>query len=219
MGNTNSMDFRAHVVQMHKKQIELSDHQFWRTIFITAMEPNDIAAFLSWEEVRRLRRLQPKNLAFLLYKSIEQLESFCASSSSLIDHTAALNSIRIIGQIMPPLFEPLVVPEKEPPLSIADKKNPPPPPPPGGKTPFSDDFVQHVLWENKMCDGDETFLTHGGVPLGQRLVQLLVHCCFIPGFTIGQKQVSTKKKEGAAAAAAVVRRHVRRERHDHPLHR
>ena len=69
-------DFRNYVTALVAKSEASDAHDFWSTIFCCQLSFEDVCEVLSFEEVRKLRTKQPKSLAMLIIKSVEQAHLF-----------------------------------------------------------------------------------------------------------------------------------------------
>lgn len=67
---------RNYVTALVAKSEPSDAHDFWSTIFCAELSFEDIADVLSFTEVRKLRDKQPKSLAMLTIKSVEQVHLF-----------------------------------------------------------------------------------------------------------------------------------------------
>ena len=128
MGSSSSVvEFGAAIQYISHSRISPGDHEHWRAVFTTPFTPLDLANALSPAYLRRLRRHRPENLAAMLYKCIEQIETFeeqtttsDAATRTQQDTTksdgkellkwsspqAMINALQIIARIMPFVLEP-----------------------------------------------------------------------------------------------------------------
>eukprot|EP00668_Euglena_longa_P001088 GGOE01001299.1.p1 GENE.GGOE01001299.1~~GGOE01001299.1.p1 ORF type:complete len:742 (+),score=157.12 GGOE01001299.1:31-2226(+) len=186
--------FRHRVNQLICRPVQPDDHEFWKLLYISQLTTEEVFSLVQPCDVRRLRQKQPINLAFLVFKSIEQLLIF--ASNELQDFTSASNSIKILARVVPFVFEngrfdsePLDEVSSSAPLLMDDEVEVGPPQP-SEPLPDGYDFVENFFWANRILgpeNQDLVFTTIGGKPLdrplGTLLMQLLLHTCFYPRFT------------------------------------
>ncbi|KAE9413468.1 hypothetical protein Angca_002780, partial [Angiostrongylus cantonensis] len=77
MGSQGSkIDFRQAVIDLTSKKGKQEDEAFWEQLWCqdSGQGVSDIFAMIPAEDVRKLREDYPKNLASLLYKTLEKIQ-------------------------------------------------------------------------------------------------------------------------------------------------
>jgi hypothetical protein len=152
--------------------VSLDSHEVWKEIFVTKVTPQDLAACLSAEVLRKMRVDLPGNLAAIVFKCVEQLHVFNSTPEAQRDPISATNAVLIIARVMPYVYENKIV---NPDGTINDLT--------GEKFRHCRDFATRVLWKNDMCNGTDKQWPITA-PLGKMLIQTLIAAAFVPGFTL-----------------------------------
>ena len=216
---TSIFDFRENIVALKSYDVSVSvtNHTFWKTLFLTSMTDDEICAMLNFDDIRELRLFYTDRLAMLVYKCIEQLYDFVHHSTTAMDFCCVDNALRMLGHMLPFLFEDadfalasldkskeekgsarsIVITQKEM-DRLASRK----------QTVFGRNIAQLLFWENMTCAGDSIeacghvydwpgVMQHeqlssksSASSLGQVLGQTLLKLCFVPGYTLYPTQKS-----------------------------
>ena len=249
MGQNTSFDFRAGTVRLCKEDVSRHDHNEWKALFLTQMEPHEVAMYLPLNDVRYMRVYRPNNLATLIYKCVEQLRfatadvaqppatgsttihnagrrvapsvpepfaetppiaakkswaaKIAGGKKDIIDFCSARNALRMLAVVIPVLYE-----QYDPSITRGETREDKMNKSMGRTKPlmepsvFGEKVVDHILWKNRTCEGNDI---HGSPvfegceqPLGEELMQLLLSSCFIPGFTVGWNQKYTPPPPAAS---------------------
>ena len=190
------LDFREIIIELKyaPEMFAPTRHDKWKILFLTPMEPNDIAAMISFEDVRFLRRHRPDRLALLLFKCVEQLSSFVCHHPKVSDYCCIMNSVRILCNAMPYCIEDHnvdgtdipadeVIINKATRMLRADAAK--------LSSVFSEFFLEHFWFKNLSCDSvkkENKISSAGDVPLAHQLVQMLVKLLLVPNFTLSSRQ-------------------------------
>lgn len=128
----------------------------YKTIFLTQLSNEDMAAFINFDDIRFLRRHRPNQLALILYKCMQQLHFFVLNHNTVSDHTAVRNSLRILSNAMPYLIEDIDIEVTKPepcdfncPLFGARERM--------WLTHtsiYGKDFFRNFFWKNLACSGE-----------------------------------------------------------------
>ncbi|CCD72276.1 Protein HID1 [Caenorhabditis elegans] len=96
------VDFKQVVLDVTSKPGK-DDETFWDQAWWPD-SVNEIFAMISGEDIRKLRDESPKNLATLVYKTVEKLQ-FSRNHPATIDQKKTINAIRLLTRIVPYLLE------------------------------------------------------------------------------------------------------------------
>ena len=169
-GSTSKIDFTQRVERLVSEAIDGEGPDFWKPVFLTEATLEEIHLLVRYEDIKKVWRENPQNLALLLFQCVEQLKHFLELSDDQknSDCRSASNSLKILTRLMPVLREE---PEKD-----------------------CVDIIQQLFWENSKCiSGSPTCMfskiagVHLAKPIGSVLMETLVDISTSTNFCVSSQ--------------------------------
>eukprot|EP01060_Flectonema_neradi_P007629 TRINITY_DN1534_c1_g1_i2.p1 TRINITY_DN1534_c1_g1~~TRINITY_DN1534_c1_g1_i2.p1 ORF type:complete len:765 (+),score=123.96 TRINITY_DN1534_c1_g1_i2:52-2346(+) len=152
-GSASKVDFTQRMTRLVTEGIEDEGADFWMPVFLTEATLEEVHALMKNEDIKRVRREHPQNIALLLFQCVEQLKHFLELSDAqkTSDWRSASNSLKILTRLMPVLHE-------EPEEGCMD-------------------IIYELFWENRRChpkNPQSMFSKIAGYPLGKPIGEVLM---------------------------------------------
>ncbi|DBA00246.1 TPA: hypothetical protein N0F65_007890 [Lagenidium giganteum] len=161
MGNSDSKSkFRESVYKLNNEVISAKNLEFWDKLWRIPTVAEEIFTLIQPDDVRMLRRQQPKNLATMLRQAVSQLIQIVDTPVPKY-YAQATNCVRVLTRLVPFILEDC-----------------------------EDDFVEQLFWGSSEHAGDaegseevqpEAAPTE---PLAKQMIHAIMGLLFLPEFTI-----------------------------------